>query len=153
MGSVGLSWAQESGVSLCTEEQRSPGGWRGRQALASREGHSWKGNSLEHRYRGGNRVGYTFWTLCRAWGDGGRGRRGGMLEMGLEKLSSSQGSEHQLSGSTLRAKPFIPVSPAPGCCRPEVCGRTGLFHRGILDESFPALDLALLLLMVGLKVT
>lgn len=76
-----------------------------------------------------------------------------MLEMGLEKLSSSQGSEHQLSGSTLRAKPFIPVSPAPGCCRPEVCGRTGLFHRGILDESFPALDLALLLLMVGLKVT
>ena len=67
MGSVGLSWAQESGVSLCTEEQRSPGGWRSRQALASREGHSWKGNSLEHRYRGGNRVGYTSWTLCKAW--------------------------------------------------------------------------------------
>lgn len=140
MGSVGLSWAQESGVSLCTEEQRSPGGWRSRQALASREGHSWKGNSLEHRYRGGNRVGYTFWTLCKAWGDGSRGRRGGMLEMGLEKLGSSQGSKHQLSGSTLRAKPFIPVSPAPGCCPPG-----GLWT----DWTLPSWDLGQVLSCSG----
>lgn len=69
-------------------------------------------------------------------------------------LGSSQGSKHQLSGSTLRARPSHPSVPSTWLLPAwQVCGLTGLFHHGILGKSFPALDLELLMLMVGLKVT
>lgn len=83
-----------------------------------------------------------------------RGRRGGTLELGLEKLAGQfTGSEYQLSGSTLRPSRSSQCPQHLAAAHLEVCGLTGLFHHGILDKSFPALDLELLMLMVGLKVT
>ena len=74
---------------LYTEEQRLPVGWRAGQALASQGGHSWKSSSLEQMYKGVNR-----WVApsghCEEPGVmGARGRKGGTLEMGLEKLAGA----------------------------------------------------------------
>ena len=77
------------------------------------------------------------------------------MELGLEKLAGQfTRVQTPAEWDHLEGQAIHPSVPRTWLLPTwQVCGLTRLFHHGILGKSFPALDLELLMLMVGLKVT